>query len=38
MTMGGQVMAGMSYVDELVKEDGAWRFAKRTVTPEAAPE
>lgn len=37
VTMGGQVMAGMSYVDELVKEDGAWRFAKRTVTPEAAP-
>jgi uncharacterized protein (TIGR02246 family) len=37
MTFGGEVTAGMSYVDELVTEDGAWRFAKRTVTPEAAP-
>ena len=37
MTMGGQVMACMSYVDELVKDGGAWRFSKRTVTPDAAP-
>jgi uncharacterized protein (TIGR02246 family) len=33
MTLGGQVTSAMSYVDELVKEDGAWRFARRTVTP-----
>jgi uncharacterized protein (TIGR02246 family) len=34
MLSGGQVVAGMSYVDELVKDDGAWRFASRMVTPQ----
>jgi uncharacterized protein (TIGR02246 family) len=37
MSLGGEVTAAMSYVDELLRENGAWRFASRTVTPEAAP-
>jgi SnoaL-like protein len=34
VTHGGQVMAGMTYEDELVKDGGAWRFSKRVVTPQ----
>ena len=31
---GGQVLAGMTYDDELVKDGDSWRFSKRVVTPQ----
>jgi hypothetical protein len=34
VTAQGQVVAAMTYEDELVKDGGAWRFSKRTVTPQ----
>lgn len=32
ISLGAQVVASVRYEDELVKEDGAWRFASRNVT------
>jgi len=34
VSLNGQVVAAMSYEDKLVNDGGAWRFSKRTVTPQ----